>query len=65
MTPENFCYWLQGRIELHRDMITVEEWECIKSHLQLVFNKQTPSMPNNPLPQFTPSVPGIPPKIVC
>lgn len=48
MTPENFCYWLQGRVELHPAMITEEEWQCIKEHLSLVFDKQTKTNPGTP-----------------
>jgi hypothetical protein len=45
MSPENFCYWLQGYFELTRespgfDMSQVEE---IKNHLKLVLTKVTPS----------------------
>lgn len=42
MTPENFCYWLQGWFELnetidHREGATVETIDIIKNHLALVF----------------------------
>ena len=55
MTPENFCYWLQGFIEmsgLHIDCpisITPRQVEIIKDHLKLVFEKKTPDIiaPNN------------------
>ena len=47
MTPENFCYWLQGWLELnttvdHRDGATPETLKMIKDHLDLVFKKVTP-----------------------
>lgn len=48
MTPENFCYWLQGRAELRSEPPTPEEWECIRNHLSLVFNKVTPPGPVKP-----------------
>lgn len=49
MTPENFCYWLQGYVELtlaasHGNdpvHLTNEQVRTIQSHLQLVFEKVT------------------------
>lgn len=46
MTPENFCYWLQGLFELE-DVespygLSKQQTEKIKHHLQLVFRKETP-----------------------
>jgi hypothetical protein len=41
MTPEQFCYWLQGRAELVEKTPSDEEWEVIREHLGLVFNKVT------------------------
>jgi hypothetical protein len=45
MTPENFCYWLQGFAELNGTAPTPQQWESIKEHLALVFNKVTSSVP--------------------
>lgn len=43
MTPEQFCYWLQGRAELRPDEIpSPGEWQSIREHLATVFNKVTP-----------------------
>ncbi len=42
MTPEQFCYWLQGYAELNQDAPTPEQWKAIKEHLQTVFKKVTP-----------------------
>jgi len=43
MTPENFCYWLQGYIELENPgKISAEKTQVIKDHLNLVFKKETP-----------------------
>ena len=43
MTPEQFCYWLQGRVEiLPEQSMTPEEIVIVKDHLDLVFNKLTP-----------------------
>ncbi len=40
MTPENFCYWLQGYFEISESKeLTEEQINIIKSHLELVFNK--------------------------
>lgn len=42
MTPENFAYWLQGFIELNPNSIpSLDQWNLIKEHLSLVFNKKT------------------------
>lgn len=39
MTPENFCYWLQGFFELNQaGSITPEQAGIIKNHLELVFS---------------------------
>jgi hypothetical protein len=39
MTPENFCYWLQGYIELSNcKSLSPEQTQMISNHLQLVFN---------------------------
>ena len=39
MTPENFCYWLQGKLELDGETqpMTVEQVEIMKNHLKMVF----------------------------
>ena len=43
MTPQEFCYWLQGFAELGGDAPTAEQWSAIKDHLQLTFVKVTPT----------------------
>ena len=44
MNEIEFCYWLQGFIELSNpEEITIEQWDSVKQHLQLVFNKVTPT----------------------
>lgn len=45
MTPEQFCYWLQGFAELHEAPPGCEQWQSIREHLATVFNKVTPQMP--------------------
>jgi hypothetical protein len=42
MTPQNFCYWLQGYFELtNGSNLSEEQVNLIKEHLQLTFNKVT------------------------
>lgn len=47
MTPEQFCYWLQGYAETHTSDSTWQpscrEWKIILDHLNTVFKKVTPS----------------------
>lgn len=51
MTPENFCYWLQGYFEMDESSkgpnsfpkLTDAQILTIKDHLQLVFKKVTPA----------------------
>jgi len=42
MTPERFCDWLQGYVELDGSLPDEKKWEIIKDHLSLVFTKVTP-----------------------
>jgi len=43
MTPEQFCYWLQGHLEISKTKtLTGKQVEEIKNHLALVFKKVTP-----------------------
>lgn len=43
MTPDQFCYWLQGFSEVNGNkMINEMQWRIIQDHLQLVFDKVTP-----------------------
>ena len=56
MTPENFCYWLQGRLEISGvQPLTQEEVQVINDHLQLVMIKETP----HHLPTYLPKLPEI------
>jgi len=42
MTPENFCYWLQGLFEIgNPEGLSKEQLAVIREHLQLVFKKVT------------------------
>lgn len=43
MTPERFTDWLQGFVEIaNTDTISEKQWQIIKDHLKLVFDKKTP-----------------------
>lgn len=45
MSPENFCYWLQGFFELTDPKeLTDLQIKMIRQHLQLVFRKETYSI---------------------
>jgi hypothetical protein len=42
MTPLEFCYWLQGFMEISDPKtVDVVQTEIIREHLGLVFNKET------------------------
>lgn len=45
MTPEQFCYWLNGFGELTTEAPNPEQWKAIKEHLETVFIRVTPSAP--------------------
>lgn len=45
MTPEQFCYWLQGRAEMQPDTPpSGAEWKMIRERLATVFAKVTPPL---------------------
>lgn len=47
MTPENFAYWLKGFIEISEtSTLNEKQTQIIKDHLDLVFNKVTPTYEN-------------------
>jgi hypothetical protein len=42
MTPEQFCYWLQGLMEVGKPTsLSEEQTQQVKDHLALVFEKVT------------------------
>jgi hypothetical protein len=47
LTPENFCRWLQGFAELTSYTPDAIQWQIIKDHLNLVFDKVTPTYRND------------------
>jgi len=50
MTPEQFCYWLQGMLEVDSPtVLTPNQVKAIKDHLGTVFNKVTPKYPFAPI----------------
>lgn len=51
MTEREFVYWLQGFAELNQEPPTAEQWQSIREHLALVFNKQTPAVRFPPFAQ--------------
>ena len=43
MNESTFVYWLQGFVEIaNTDTISEKQWQIIKDHLKLVFDKKTP-----------------------
>ena len=44
MTPEQFCYWLQGVLECKSDsdFLTLAETRAVRDHLATVISKETP-----------------------
>jgi len=67
MTPENFCYWLQGRVELGVEgPPSTEEWKMIVKHLQLTFTKVTEPFPATPEITYTTGTPIVLPyEVTC
>ncbi len=56
MDAQQFAYWLQGFAELNDTPPTKAQWESIREHLALVFEKVTPPIrmaPNQPQRQLT------------
>lgn len=48
MDHSSFCYWLHGYMELTNGAHpTPQQWETIKDHLELIFNKVTPNRFND------------------
>jgi len=55
LTPEQFCYWMQGFVEITNGVQpTKEQWAMMVEHLKTVFVKVTPPMPTGPVPRPDP-----------
>jgi hypothetical protein len=65
MTPEQFCYWLQGFVELNGRLPNEAEWQSIKDHLAVVFRKVTPPTYPDAPPYTAPQSPYGGPEIIC
>jgi len=50
MSPESFCYWLQGYFELAKypNDMDYQQVQIVQDHLALVFNKVTPTRTLDP-----------------
>ena len=62
MNESTFVYWLQGFVEIaNTDTISENQWQIIKDHLKLVFDKKTPDRTQEELEYIakviTPSTP--------
>jgi hypothetical protein len=45
MEAQQFCYWLQGFAELNNgEPPNDKQWQAIRHHLALVFEKKTPTV---------------------
>ena len=52
MDEKSFAFWLQGFVEItNPEQPTKEQWQIIKDHLALVFNKVTPGYYPNQNPR--------------
>ena len=53
LTPEQFCYWLQGFMEMQDPKeLDSTQTQIIKDHLNEVFDKVTPARKSAGLPHF-------------
>lgn len=66
MTPEQFCYWLQGYFEMTEGNanLSQNQIEMIKSHLALVFHKVTPNLGVESIDGFDPVL-SFNPNLIC
>jgi hypothetical protein len=68
LSPESFCYWLQGYLELSQHLdgpkgLNERQVEEIKNHLNIVLTKVTPNLPMQ-IPLF-PELPSYIPPVTC
>jgi hypothetical protein len=53
MSPQDFCYWLQGFLEMtDTNKMSEKQVLMIREHLKLVFNKVTPTSPDFDVAKF-------------
>lgn len=67
MTPQEFCYWLQGFFELSESNgMSPKQVEIVKEHLRLVFTKVTGNVPvAKPLDPFEPICSDVQQHVSC
>jgi len=67
MTEQQFCYWLQGFVEMTQEnnVPTTQQWAMIRDHLATVFNKVTPPLNNEPMDWTKLYQPINPTKAIC
>lgn len=65
MTPEQFCYWLQGYAELSDSAPDIVQWESINAHLKEVFKKVTPKVYPTATAYNIPNRTVIPQEFLC
>lgn len=60
MNSDQFVYWLQGFFEIadQKHNLTPQQMQIIKDHLNLVFEKKTPSYPQKITP-ITRTIPNF------
>lgn len=57
MTSQEFCYWLQGFLEIgNPEQLTAQQTQILKDHLGLVFGKVTPERNAGPTQKPGPGV---------
>ena len=69
MTPEQFCYWLNGHFDLSdNNKLSEEQVKVIKEHLGLVFEQKVKGInlfeglrPSVSIPQFYPTPDSLKP----
>lgn len=64
MNHDQFTYWLQGFVEMNDGKEpTKQQWQMIKDHLKLCFNKVTPTYPQLDPYRINPIQPPF--KVTC
>jgi len=70
MTPEQFCYWLQGYMEMSEaEKLDEKQVKIMKDHLALVFMKVTPdyttTTTSSDITTWPTNPPGLGGMVVC